>query len=83
MTNKHNRKWRLPKVWYGQSPIGLGILFCIGIMIAIIVAHRSGSLPAIAPYALFLLCPLMHLVMHGAMHNHHRHPSERSSNRRS
>lgn len=71
---KRNWKWR--------SPTRLGILLCIMIMTATVVILLSTSLPTIAPYALFLLCPLIHLVMHGAMHNHHGHNSERSPNRR-
>jgi hypothetical protein len=52
------------------SPVGLGLLFCIGLPVIVLSAQSWTVLPAYAPYALLLLCPLMHLFMHRGMHHH-------------
>lgn len=36
-------------------------------------AHLLGALP----YLLLLLCPLLHLFMHGGGHNHHGHDDKK------
>lgn len=52
------------------SPVGLGLLFCVGLLVVIFSAQSWALLPAYAPYAILLLCPLMHLFMHRGMHSH-------------
>ena len=59
-----------------RSPIWLGLLFCVGLLVVVLSTNSWAVLPAYAPYALFLLCPLMHLFMHRGMHNHDTHPQE-------
>ena len=52
------------------SPVSLGLLFCVGLLVIVLSAQSWAVLPAYAPYALLLLCPLMHLFMHRGMHHH-------------
>ncbi len=52
------------------SPVGLGLLFCVGLLAVVLSAQSWVGLPAYAPYALLLLCPLVHLFMHRRMHSH-------------
>lgn len=52
------------------SPVGLGLLFCVGLLVVVLSAQSWAGLPAYAPYALLLLCPFMHLFMHRGMHSH-------------
>lgn len=54
-----------------RSPIVLGLLFCVALL-AVVLSAQSW-LPAYTPYVLLLLCPLMHLFMHGGMHGHGSH----------
>ena len=64
---KQISKWLL-------SPIGLGLLFCLGLLLVVLLSTNGWTvLPAYAPYALLLLCPLMHLFMHRGMHSHDTH----------
>ncbi|MDB9529759.1 DUF2933 domain-containing protein [Oscillatoria sp. CS-180] len=72
MLKKANRIWK--------SPVGLGLLFCLGLFAVVAIAQFWTGLPAFAPYLFLLLCPLMHLFMHGAMHNHGSRHSQSSSN---
>ena len=60
---KQISKWLL-------SPVGLGLLFCLGLLVVVLSANSWATLPAYAPYALLLLCPLMHIFMHRSMHGH-------------
>ncbi|MEO0518033.1 MAG: DUF2933 domain-containing protein [Cyanobacteria bacterium P01_A01_bin.116] len=60
------------------SPVGLGLLFCIGLLVIFLSAQSWAVLPAYAPYALLLLCPLMHLFMHRGMHSHDEHSQKQS-----
>jgi len=59
-----------------RSPIGLGLLFCLGLLAVVLVAQSWVAIPAFLPYALLLLCPFMHLFMHGRMHNHSQHSQD-------
>lgn len=56
-----------------RSPIGLGLLVCLGLLVVLLSVNSWAILPAYAPYALLLLCPLTHLFMHRNMHNHNTH----------
>lgn len=56
------------------SPVGLGLLFCIGLLVIVPSAQSWTVLPAYIPYILLLFCPLMHLFMHRGMHHHGDHP---------
>ncbi|RZM79112.1 DUF2933 domain-containing protein [Leptolyngbya iicbica] len=58
-----------------RSPMVLGLLFCLGILVAVAIAPFWTNFPAFTLYALLLLCPLMHLFLHGRMHSHHNHSS--------
>lgn len=58
------------------SPIGLGLLFSVGLLAVILSVQSWAGLPAYVPYALLLLCPLMHLFMHRGMHSHGAHPQK-------
>lgn len=61
------------RIW--KSPVGLGLLFCLGLFVVVAIAPFWTSLPTFTPYALLLLCPLVHLFLHGRMHFHHSHSS--------
>lgn len=60
------------------SPVSLGLLFCVGLLVIVLSAQSWAVLPAYAPYALLLLCPLMHLFMHRGMHSHGEHSQKQS-----
>ncbi|MEO0376804.1 MAG: DUF2933 domain-containing protein [Cyanobacteria bacterium P01_A01_bin.17] len=59
-----------------RSPMVLGLLFCLGILVVVAIAPFWTGLPAFAPYLLLLLCPLIHLFLHGRMHSHHNPNSQ-------
>ena len=67
MTPKHppqERSW----LW---SPGGLVLLAFLTIAaFFLITEHRAHVLGAL-PYVLFLLCPILHLLMHGSRHASH------------
>ena len=48
-----------------RSPNGLLTLTVVVLVAAYAVAQHSDHLVALLPFALILLCPLMHLFMHG------------------
>ncbi|MBE9135665.1 DUF2933 domain-containing protein [Nodosilinea sp. LEGE 07088] len=60
------------RIW--KSPVGIGLLFCLGLVAAVAIPQFRIGLPAFAPYLLLLLCPLMHLFMNGYS-NPHSHPA--------
>jgi len=62
-----------------RSPIVLGLLFCVALLAVVLSAQSWAILPAYAPYVLLLLCPLMHLFMHGGMHGHGSHSQKSKS----
>jgi len=53
---------------------GAALIGCVGAGIAVVVAivWHWPHLPVILPYAIILLCPLMHLFMHRG-HSTHNH----------
>lgn len=63
-----------------RSPIGLGLLFCLGILAVVLVVEGWTGLPAFAPYALLILCPLMHLFMHRGMRDPSAHSQHSGTN---
>jgi len=56
---------------WGRSNTGVALLFCLLVTFAgiYVVVQYSAFLLNLLPYALILLCPLMHLFMH------HGHPT--------
>jgi hypothetical protein len=65
-----------------RSRTGLIFLAFLGIVTFFLVTEHTAHFFGILPYALLLLCPLLHLLMHGehgghdGHAEHHEHSSE-------
>ena len=65
-----------------RSRTGLIFLAFLGIITFFLVTEHTAHFFGILPFALLLLCPLLHLLMHGAHGGHdghaeqHEHSSE-------
>jgi len=65
-----------------RSRTGLIFLAFLGIVTFFLVTEHTAHFFGILPYALLLLCPLLHLLMHGGHGGHdghaeqHEHSSE-------
>jgi len=63
-------------VW---SPSGLVLLAFLAIAVFFLITEHWAHVLGVLPYLLFLLCPLLHLLMHGwhghghADHDVHQH----------
>lgn len=65
----------------GHLKLDRWLLICLGLGAAAFLFIRPGALKSVAPYAVFLLCPLMHILMMGHMsHGHEGHGHERGVN---
>lgn len=53
-----------------RSRTGLALLVFLGIAAFFLITEHTAHLYGILPYALLLLCPLMHLFMHGGHGGH-------------
>jgi hypothetical protein len=64
-----------------RSRTGLIFLAFLGIVTFFLVTEHTAHFFGILPYALLLLCPLLHLLMHGGHggHDGHAEPHEHSS----
>lgn len=71
---KHTGFWRSPK--------GLFALIAIGIIGFFLLSEHFGHIFPFLPYLFLLLCPLMHLFMHGGhgQHKHNKTDSESTNN---
>ena len=58
-----------------RSPSGLLLLAIVALAAVYPVAEHGDHLVALLPFAVILLCPLMHLFMHGG-HGGHDHASQ-------
>ena len=73
-----------------RSPTGLALVVFLAIAAFYLISEHTVHVLSLLPYALFLLCPIMHLLMHSSHgghggqddhsgHEHHTaHESERS-----
>lgn len=67
-----------------RSPTGLALLAFLGIAAFFLITEHTAHFFGILPFALLLLCPLLHLFMHSGHDKHgdqgghadHRQPSE-------
>ena len=65
--------------WW-KSPKGIAILIALAALgMYLIVWHQQHLLGAL-PFLFILLCPLMHLFMHGG-HKHHEHSKRDEQNK--
>lgn len=55
--------------WLGSRP-GLVFLGFLGIIMFYLVVEHTAHVFGVLPYALLLLCPLLHLLMHGGHGDH-------------
>lgn len=61
---------RQPPFWRSKPGIALGMLLVIGLFY--LAREHYGHLSQLLPYAILLLCPLMHLFGHShGGHGHH------------
>lgn len=58
-----------------RTRTGVALFVFLGIAAFFLIAEHSAHLFGLLPFALLLLCPLMHLFMHGG---HGRHDGEGS-----
>lgn len=61
-----------------RSPAGLALLAFLAIAGFYLVTEHTAHLWGYLPYALLLLCPLLHLFMHGAHGGHGRAPDQQN-----
>lgn len=64
-----------------KSPIGLVLLAFLAIAGFFLVAEHTAHVFGMLPYALLLLCPLVHLFMHGGHGGHGDHASHTDHSR--
>jgi hypothetical protein len=53
-----------------RSPTGLALLVFLGVAAFYLATEHTAHLLGWLPFAIFLLCPLMHLFMHGGHGGH-------------
>ena len=62
-----------------RSRTGVALIVFLGIAAFFLITEHSAHLFGVLPFALLLLCPLMHLFMHGGhggdVSNHEGHPT--------
>ncbi|MFN0072273.1 MAG: DUF2933 domain-containing protein [Chloroflexota bacterium] len=71
---------------FWRSRAGFACLVFIGVAAFYLFTEHTAHVFGFLPYALFLLCPLMHLFMHGGhggADTHAGHPSSRVEDARS
>lgn len=73
MTHHHNHSSG-PSGW--RSPAKIALYVFLGIIAFFLVTEHLAHLIPVLPWAFLLLCPLMHLFMHGG---HGGHGSENST----
>jgi hypothetical protein len=56
-----------------RSRTGLALLVFLGVAAFFLITEHTAHLYGILPFALLLLCPLMHLFMHGGHGGHGGH----------
>lgn len=61
-----------------RSRTGLALLVFLGIAAFFLIAEHTAHLYGVLPFALLLLCPLMHLFMHGGHGDHGTHGDDAS-----
>ena len=59
-----------PRFWRSRQALGLVVMAAVA-AVFLLSEHRAHFL-GVLPFALVLVCPLMHLFMHRG-HRHHRH----------
>ena len=59
--------------WRWRSPAGIALLVFLGIATFFLVTEHLAHLITVLPWLFLLLCPLMHLLMHGAHGSHGGH----------
>jgi hypothetical protein len=62
-----------------RSPVGLALLAFLAIAGFYLVTEHTAHLWGYLPYALLLLCPLLHLVMHGGHGGHGAAPDQQNN----
>ena len=63
-----------------KSPIGLVLLAFLTIAGFFLIAEHTAHVFGVLPYALLLLCPLLHLFMHGGHSAHTGHTDHSEHN---
>lgn len=62
-----------------RSPAGLALLAFLAIAGFYLVTEHTAHLWGYLPYALLLLCPLLHLFMHGGHGGHGAAPDQQNN----
>jgi hypothetical protein len=63
-----------------KSRAGMVLLALLAIAAIYLLTEHTAHVFGLLPYALFLLCPFLHLFMHGGHGNHDVHTDTRSAN---
>jgi hypothetical protein len=58
---------------FWRSPAGLGLIAFLAIATLYLVTQHTTHVLGFLPYGLLLLCPIMHLLMHGGHGGHAGH----------
>lgn len=63
-----------------KSRTGLALLAFLAIVAFFLIAEHTAHVFSVLPYALLLLCPLVHLFMHGGHGDHAGHADHSGHN---
>ncbi|MCL5997995.1 MAG: DUF2933 domain-containing protein [Chloroflexi bacterium] len=66
-------------VGFLKSRAGLVLLAFLAVGAFFLVTEHTAHVFGLLPYALLLLCPILHLFMHGGHGNHEEHRTNTSS----
>jgi cation transport ATPase len=59
-----------------RSPIGMAVLVFLTIAALYLITQHTAHVLGLLPYGLLLLCPFLHLLMHGSHGSHSDHPGQ-------
>jgi hypothetical protein len=59
-----------------RSPVGMALLVFLSIAALYLITEHTAHVLGVLPYALVLLCPILHLLMHGSHGGHNSHSGQ-------
>ncbi|MEJ2899351.1 DUF2933 domain-containing protein [Acinetobacter sp. NS-4] len=76
MKQQHQGHESPPRFW--SSRYAIGFLVIAGVAAYFLLTEHLAHTIAALPYLLLLVCPLMHVFMHGGHHHHGKKPDTRN-----